>query len=146
MCVENKRSDAPEDGCTSSFFNSGGGGTWSWISTRWRRGGDDVRSRFWRQLIGVIDTHLNDRGYFKGFLWLFLKIVVERDWLGCEDVDECLDKVVLCLTRHNNGNRLHTTRRANTLRQIRLPAPGPAHSYLFLVTHSYLGGFSLPWL
>ena len=34
ICVENKRSDAPEDGCASSFFNSGGGGTSSWISTR----------------------------------------------------------------------------------------------------------------
>jgi hypothetical protein len=40
LCVENKRSDALEDGCTSSFFNSGGGGTSSWISTRW---GSDVR-------------------------------------------------------------------------------------------------------
>jgi hypothetical protein len=43
MRVENERSDAPEDGCTSSFFSSGGGGTWSWISTCWQRGGDDVR-------------------------------------------------------------------------------------------------------
>jgi len=51
-------------------------------------------------LIVVIDTHLNDRGYFEGFLWLFLEVIMERDWLGCEDVDECLDKVVLCLTRH----------------------------------------------
>jgi hypothetical protein len=125
MCVENKRSDAPEDGCTSSFFNSGGGGTWSWISTRWRRGGDDARSRFWRQLIGVIDTHLNDWGYFKGFLWLLLKVVMERDWLGCDDVDECLDKLVLCLTRHNSGNRLQFTCKPQT-RYAKSACPRPA--------------------
>jgi hypothetical protein len=87
-------------------------------------------SRFWGQLIGVKDTHLNDWAYFKGFLWLFLKVIMERDWLGCDDVDECLDKLVFCLTRHNNGNRLQVyathNRVANTIRQIRLPAPGPA--------------------
>ena len=105
-------------------------------------------SRFWRQLIGVIDAHLNDGGYLEGFLWLLLEVIVERDRLGCEDVDECLDKLVLCLTRHNSGEQftgLHTTRRANTLRQIRLPAPGPVLSYS-LYTYSYLDGFSLLWL
>ena len=63
---------------------------------------DDVRSRFWRQLIGGMDAYLNDGDYFNGFLWLFLKVIMERDWLGRDDVDECLDKTVLCLTRHIN--------------------------------------------
>jgi hypothetical protein len=139
MCVENTRSDAPEDGGTSSFFNSGGGGTWSWISTRWRRGGDDVRSRFWRQLIGVIDTHLNDWGYFKGFLWLLLKVVMERDWLGCEDVGECLDKLVLCLTRHNNGNRLYRFTHNATCKHVTPNCPPPARGTYTLVS-------SLPFL
>jgi hypothetical protein len=82
-------------------------------------------SRFWRQLIGEIDTHLNDGAYFKGFLWLFLKVIMERDWLGCDDVDECLDKLVLCLTRHIKGNGLHTMRRAwrNVFAQIRFSGP-----------------------
>ena len=75
-------------------------------------------SRFWRRLIGVIDAHLNDGGYLESFLWLFLKVIMERDWLGCDDVDECLDKLVFCLTRHLSG--LRTTRRAtNTSNQIR---------------------------
>lgn len=95
-----RRSDAPDGGCTTSFFNSGGGGTSSWISTRWRRGGDD-EVRF-AVLETIVDAYLNDGGYFNGFLWLFLKVVMERDWLGCDDVDECLDKLVLCLARHIN--------------------------------------------
>ena len=51
-------------------------------------------------LIGWVDTYLKDGDFFQGFLWLFLKVIVERDWLGCEDVDECPDKLLLCLTRH----------------------------------------------
>jgi hypothetical protein len=105
-------------------------------------------SRFWGQLIGVKDTHLNDWAYFKGFLWLFLKVIMERDWLGCDDVDECLDKLVFCLTRHNNGNRLQVyaqpRREHVTPNPLARAWPGPAYSYSSLV--SYLGGFSLPWL
>jgi hypothetical protein len=43
-------------------------------------------------------THLNDGDFFQRLFWLFLEIIVECDWLGREDVDERLDKCVLCLT------------------------------------------------
>ena len=111
-------------------------------------GGEVVKkfvSRFWGQLIGVINTHLNDWGYFKGFLWLLLEIIVERDWLGCDDVDECLDKLVFCLTRHNSENRLQVYEQRNTLRQIRCSRPArlsPTLLHSFLVSHSYLGVFA----
>ena len=48
--------------------------------------------------VGTIDcggTHLKDGDLFQGLLWLFLKVIRERDWLGREDVDECLDNVVV---------------------------------------------------
>lgn len=92
-----------------------------------------------------IDAHLNDGGYLEGFLWLFLKVVMERDWLGCDDVDERLDKLVFCLTRHSSG--LHTTRRAtNKSSQIQyaLARSGALRSYYCstLLHLSYLGGSS----
>ena len=86
-------------------------------------------SRFWRQLIRVKDTHLGDGAYFEGFLWLFLKVIVERDWLGCEDVDECLDKFVLWLTRHINGNgweRFTLNARRKHVSAFAHRQPGPA--------------------
>lgn len=43
-------------------------------------------------------THLNDGDPFQRLLWLFLEFIVKCDWLGREDVDERLDKGVLCLT------------------------------------------------
>jgi hypothetical protein len=43
-------------------------------------------------------THLNDGDPFQRLLWLFLKFIVKCDWLGREDVDERLNKGVLCLT------------------------------------------------
>jgi hypothetical protein len=77
-----------------------------------RGGGDKIR---------VTDTHLNDGDLFKGFLWLFLKVIMECNWLGCEDVDECLDKLVLCLTRHMNS--------------LMISSPGPGRSPTFLLSH-----------
>ncbi len=50
---------------------------------------------------------------------------MECNWLGCEDVDECLDKLVLCLTRHEQ--LLHSTRLVKPM----ITSPGPALSYLF---------------
>ena len=80
-----RRPDVPDDGCASSFFNSGGWGTSSWVRRRFRE-------------VGTIDcggTRLKDGNLFQGLLWLFLKVIMERDWLGCEDVDECLDNIVV---------------------------------------------------
>lgn len=41
---------------------------------------------------------MEDGDLLQRFLWLFLEIIIKCDWLGCEDVDERLDKRVFCLT------------------------------------------------
>lgn len=73
--------------------------------------------------------HLKNGNLFQSLLWLFLKVVMERDWLCCEDVDECLDNLVLCLTRHEWFSS-HSTR-TRSLAQLPSPRlPGPALSLL----------------
>jgi hypothetical protein len=104
-------------------------------------------SRFWRQLIGVMYAHLNDGGYLKGLLWLFLKVIMERDWLGCDDVDERLDKLVFCLTRHLSG--FYTQRDALQTHQAKYAlARSGAHplSYSSTPVPILLGRVVAPWL
>ena len=44
-------------------------------------------------------SHLMEDGhFFQGLFWQFLEVIVEGDWLGCDDVDECLDGLLFFLT------------------------------------------------
>lgn len=96
-------------------------------------------------LIGVIDTHLKDGDFFQGFLWLLLEVIMERDWLGREDVDECLDKLFLCLTRHKNNSPERIDRYSKYT--TRTPNPLSRPDTLLLASHSYLDRvFATIWL
>jgi hypothetical protein len=64
----------------------------------WRLGDLELGTQTFQREVGTIDcggTRLKDGNLFQGLLWLFLKVIMERDWLGCEDVDECLDNIVV---------------------------------------------------